>query len=109
MSALLPRPLDADPFALSAPGVLDALLGQTGLMVLSSRTVACTAEYPDEELFWQAQASAGLLQAVLRVVGAPLLKAALLRAAAPCSTAVGGVRMLNDYRLLTTVPALERG
>jgi hypothetical protein len=60
--------------------VLDALVAQAGLTVFHAGTVACLSEYPDAELFWQAQASAGPLQAIMRVVGAPLLKAAVLRA-----------------------------
>jgi SAM-dependent methyltransferase len=102
--ALLPRPLDADPFALSAHGILDALVGQADLTLLSSGVVACTAEYPDEELFWQAQAAAGPLQAAMRVVGAPLLKAALLHAVTPYRTSSGGIRLQNHYRHVTAAP-----
>ena len=102
--ALLPRPLDAEPFALSAPGVLAALVAQAGLVVLGSDTVACPSEYPDEELFWQAQASAGPLQAALRLVGAGLLKAAVLRAVAPYQTSTGGVRLQNHFRYVVAAP-----
>src|ERR671935_2172978 len=45
MREILPRPLDAEPFALSAPGVLAALVAQAGLVVLGSGTVACPSEY----------------------------------------------------------------
>jgi SAM-dependent methyltransferase len=106
--ALLPRPLDADPFALSAPGVLDALVEQAGLTVLGSGVVVCTSEYPDGELFWQAQASAGPLQAAMRVIGVQPLKAALLRAVAPYRTSMGGVRLQNHYRHVTARPVTER-
>ena len=102
--ALLSRPLDAEPFALSAPGVLDALVAQAGLTVLSSGMVACTLECPDGELFWQAQASAGPLQAALRVVGVQPLKAAVLRAAAPYQTSTGGIRLQNHFRYVATTP-----
>jgi SAM-dependent methyltransferase len=102
--ALLPRPLDAEPFALSAPSVLDALVAQAGLTVLSSGIVACPAEYPDGELFWQAQASAGPLQATMRVVGVQPLKAALLRAVAPYRTSTGGVRLQNHFRYVAAMP-----
>jgi SAM-dependent methyltransferase len=96
--ALLPRPLDAEPFALSAPDVLDALVAQAGLLVLGRGTVACPSEYPDGEMFWQAQASAGPLQAAVRVVGATQLKAAVLRAVAPYQTSTGVVRLQNHFR-----------
>ena len=104
LRALLPRPLDAEPFALSAPGVLDALLAQAGLTELRSDRVACPSEYPDGELFWQAQAAAGPLQAALRLVGAGLLKAAVLRAVAPYQTSTGGVRLQNHFRYIAAMP-----
>ena len=44
----------------------------------------------------------------MRVVGAPLLKATVLRAAAPYRTATGGVRLRNAYRYITAAPVLER-
>ena len=98
-----PWPLDAEPFALSAPGVLDALVVQAGLTVLGGGTVACPCEYPDRETAWQAQASAGPLQAALRVVGAAQLKAAVLRALAPHATNTG-VRLENHLRYVTATP-----
>jgi SAM-dependent methyltransferase len=102
--AILPRPLDAEPFALSAPGALDALVTQAGLTALGGGTVACPSEYPDGETFWQAQASAGPLQAALRLVGPAPLKAALLRAVAPFRTSTGGVRLQERFRYVTTAP-----
>jgi hypothetical protein len=101
---LLPRPLDAEPFALSAPGVLDTFLAQSGLAILSSGSVACPAEYPDGELFWQAQASAGSLQATMRVIGAQPLKAAVLRAVVPYKTSSGGVRLQNHMHYVAARP-----
>ena len=99
---LLPQPLDAEPFALSAPGALDALVAQAGLSMLGNSSVACPSEYPDEELFWQAQASAGPLQATMRVVGAQPLKAAVLRAVTPYQT--GSMRLQNHFHYLAATP-----
>ena len=79
-------------------------VAQAGLVVLGSDTVACPSEYPDGELFWQAQAAAGPLQAALRVVGAGLLKAAVLRAVAPYQTSTGGVRLQNHFRYVAAMP-----
>jgi hypothetical protein len=79
-----------------------------GAVAAPDDPTACSNNDPDTELFWQAQASAGPLQATACVVGAPLLKAALLRAVAPYRTAAGGVRMQNDYRYLIAVPVPER-
>jgi SAM-dependent methyltransferase len=102
--ALLPRPLDAEPFALSTPGVLDALVAQAGLSELYSGSVICPAEYPDAEILWQAQAAAGPLQAAIRVVGAQPLKAAVLCAVAPYQTHTGRVRLQNRFRYVVATP-----
>jgi SAM-dependent methyltransferase len=102
--AILPRPLDEEPFALSAPGVFDALVAQAGLAVVGSGTVACPCTYPDQETAWLAQASAGPLQAALRVVGAAPLKTAVLRALAPYTTRTGSVHLENHFRYVTATP-----
>jgi SAM-dependent methyltransferase len=102
--AILPAPLGLEPFALSVPGAIEALLGQAGLRARSSGVVACPAAYPDLETAWQAQVSTGPLQAALRVVGAERLKAAVLRAIAPYGTSTGSVRLENRFRYLTAVP-----
>jgi SAM-dependent methyltransferase len=102
---LLPRPLDAEPFALAAPGLLDALVARAGLTVLGSGIVACTSEYPNGESLWQAQASTGPLQAIMRVVGVRPLKAAVLRAVAPYRTGTGNVRLQNHFRHVAAAPA----
>src|SRR2546430_768806 len=65
--ALLPPPLTEEPFALSGPSVLDTLLAHGGLRTVGSGVVACPLTYPDLETAWQAQTSAGPMQAVLRV------------------------------------------
>jgi SAM-dependent methyltransferase len=101
---LLPRPLDAQPFALSAPGVLDALIAQAGLAVCDEGTVACPWDYPDAETAWLALASDGLLQAAIRLVGPAPLKAALLHAVAPYQTSTGGVCLQNRFRYVVATP-----
>jgi hypothetical protein len=66
--------------------------------------VACTSEYPDGELLWQAQASTGPLQAVMRVVGVRPLQAAVLRAVAPYRAGTGSVRLQNHFRYVAAAP-----
>jgi SAM-dependent methyltransferase len=106
---ILPRPLGEDPFVLCGPGVLAALVAQAGLVVQGGGTVACPCVYPDLETAWLAQAAAGPLQAIRRVVGAARLKAAVLRALAPHVTSTGGVRLQTRFRYVTAVPRAERG
>jgi SAM-dependent methyltransferase len=93
---------------LATPRVLDALITQAGLAVLGSGTVLCPAEYPDWETAWRAQASAGPLQAALQVVSEGRLRAAVLGALAPFSTATEGVRVQHCFRYVSAVPAESR-
>jgi SAM-dependent methyltransferase len=80
---LLPIPLDRQPIALSAPGMLDALIVQAGLAIVDYGLVVCPCEYPDQETAWQAQVS---------------------RAIAPYGDSTGSVRLENRFRYLTAVP-----
>jgi SAM-dependent methyltransferase len=105
---LLPGPQDGDAFALSAPGVLDALLVPAGLHVRGEGRVVCSSEYPDREIAWQALASAGPLQAAVRAVDEQRLKVAVLAALAPYRTSSGGVRIHICYRYVVAVPAEDR-
>jgi SAM-dependent methyltransferase len=102
--ASLPLPLGLEPCALSVPGAFDALLVQAGLRADGGGTVGCPAEYPDQETAWQAQAAAGPMQAVLRVLGEHRLKAAVLRAFAPFTTNGGAVRLQQRARYVLAVP-----
>ncbi len=70
----------------------------------ATNTVDCPAQYPDQETAWQAQASAGPLQAALRVVGEQRLKAAVLQAFTPFTTRSGEVRLRQRARYILAVP-----
>jgi SAM-dependent methyltransferase len=101
---MVPTPLGAEPFALSAPGVLDALVAQAGLRVVGGGAVVCPCVYPDVEIAGQALVAAGPLQAALRIVGERQLKAVIHAALAPYATGTGGVRLEHRFRYITTVP-----
>ena len=109
VGAVLPAPLGLEPFALSAPDALEALLTQVGMQVCGGGAVDCPVEYPDQETAWQAQVSAGPLQAAQRVVGEQQLKAAILRAFAPFITGSGSVRLRQRARYVLAVPAADDG
>jgi hypothetical protein len=66
--------------------------------------VVCPYDYPDVELLWLAQASAGPLQAARRLVGAAPLKAAVLSAVAPYQTARGRLYLPNLFRYVAATP-----
>ena len=101
---LLPAPLALEPFALSVPGALDALLVRAALRVCGGGAVDCPAEYPDQETAWQAQASSGPMQAALRVVGEQRLKAAVLRALGPFTMSSGVVRLRQRAHYVLAMP-----
>lgn len=96
-SALPAPPPGEGPFALSAAGTLERLLEGTGCTVTGTGEASCPFEYPDLETYWQAQSSAGPLQAAARVVGEKPLRAALETAAQPYRTPSGGVRFENVF------------
>lgn len=102
--AMLPAPLGLQPFALSAPGALDALLIPAGLRPHARGAADCPADYPDRETAWQAQTSTGPMQTVLRLVGEQRLKAAVLRALAPFTAGSGEVRLRQRARYVLAVP-----
>jgi SAM-dependent methyltransferase len=101
---IMPTPLGAEPFALSAPGVLDTLVAQAALQVVGGGAVVCPCAYPDMETAWQALVAAGPLQAALRVVGERQLKDVVRAALAPYRTSNGGVYLQNRFRYVTAVP-----
>lgn len=94
-------PAGGGPFALSAAGMLENLVEQAGWKVTASSEVDCPFEYPNLETHWQAQKSAGPLQAALRTVGEEQLRAAVEQAVEPYRTSTGGVRLANRFRYVT--------
>ena len=94
-------PAGAGPFAFSAPGTLESLVEEAGWKVTGSSEVDCPFEYEDLGTHWQAQRSAGPLQAALQVVSEERLRAAVEQAVAPHRTATGGVRLANRFRYVT--------
>ena len=94
-------PAGGGPFALSAAGALENLIEQAGWKVTESNVVDCPFEYPDLETHWQAQRSAGPLQAALRVVDEAQLRAEVEQAIEPYRTSTGGVQLQNRFRYVT--------
>lgn len=94
-------PSGGGPFALSAAGALEGLIGQAGLKVIGRGEVDCPFEYRDLETLWRAQRSAGPMQAAIRAVGEGQLRAAVERAVGPYRMSTGGVRMENRFLYVT--------
>ncbi len=107
LGELLPTAVGQEPFALSAPGVLDALFAKAGLQALTEGEVICPWEYADPETTWEAHASTGPLQAAMRLLGQPPVRAATLQALqalAHHTTAVGTVRLVKRFRYIVATP-----
>ncbi|HRW10191.1 MAG TPA: class I SAM-dependent methyltransferase [Caldilineaceae bacterium] len=95
---ILPSPPPgAGPFALSAPGQLEAFVAQAGWQVQTREIVACPFVYPDLATHWQVQRSAGPVQTAIRTVGEEQVRAAVDQAVAPYQLPDGGVRLENCF------------
>lgn len=95
--ALPSSPSDAGPFALSTPGQLEACVAQAGWQVVEWEIVDCPFVYPDLATHWQAQRSAGPVQAAIRAVGEERARAAVEQAVTPLQTPDGSVRLNNCF------------
>jgi SAM-dependent methyltransferase len=85
------------PFALSAPGALEELLGAAGLRVRDRGTVTTVWRYPDEATMLRAMLAAGPAVRAIEHSGEERVAAGALEALAPCRTAAGGYAIENDW------------
>lgn len=86
------------PFALSGPGVLEAMLHSAGLTVTDAGEVECPFTFPDMDAFWRGCAAAGPVQAALDHVDAQDLRRRLEEAAAPYRRSDGTVHFEVGFR-----------
>ena len=100
-----PPPGTAQPLDLAERANLLALLVAAGLRAVRDEEVPCLFHYADDEAYWIAQRSAGVMEAVARRVGEDALRAALRDVAAPYTNADGSVSMRNTMRYVLAVPA----
>jgi SAM-dependent methyltransferase len=96
---LSPPPSRAEgPFALGAPGHIEALLQQAGLAPLSSGEVACPLEFLNLETAVRGHMSSGQAAAAIRQVGAEPVQRAIAESLAQFRTSEGGYRLCCRYR-----------
>ena len=93
-----PPPRAPGPFALSAPGRLEALLEQAGLAPLASGEVDCPFEFPDLETAVRVHMSTGVAAVAIQKAGAQAVQRAIAESLAPFQTSAGGYRQRNRYR-----------
>jgi SAM-dependent methyltransferase len=108
MEALIPanRKDDHAPYALSAPGALEAALGEAGLTVILDREQPGDWRYDDLE-----QALRGLLGSAggaraIALAGEGRVRAAVTEGLAPFATGDGAFVMHNHFRLLVAERAV---
>jgi hypothetical protein len=92
------RPPGGGPFALSAPGMLEALLAGAGLRLVESGESRCDFSYPNLEIYWRAQSSAGPLRAAIGAVGEEKVRAAVEDAVKKYTDVSGAIILHNTFR-----------
>jgi len=100
-----PPPGAGGPFALSAPGRLEALMAQAGLQPLASGEVVCPFEHPDLETALRGNTAAGPNVRAIQHAGEAAVRQALADALARFRTPDGGYRLRNTFRYVITTPA----
>ncbi|MCL6647794.1 MAG: class I SAM-dependent methyltransferase [Chloroflexi bacterium] len=100
LTRLLPPPPPGaeGPFALAAPGRLEALLERAGLAPLTGGEVDCPFEWPDLDTAVRALMSAGPFVAAAERVGNEAVRRAVAESLAPFRTSEGGYRQRNRFR-----------
>lgn len=103
--ALPSPPAGAGPFGLSGPGILEGLIHEAGMSVITVGEASCPMVFPDIDTFWRAFVSGGPVQAALDVVGEDHLRASVVPVVEPFRTVDGGFRFENMFLHVTAEPA----
>lgn len=99
LHALLPSsPRAAGPFALSAPGAVEAQLKEAGFSAVESQEVVCRWEYRDEETMLRGVLSAGPAVAAIRNTDEARVREAAIVALAPFEKPDGAYVLDNTFR-----------
>ncbi|HEX8958667.1 MAG TPA: methyltransferase domain-containing protein [Solirubrobacterales bacterium] len=98
-----PHPGAAGPFALSAPGVLEALVAEAGLTPRESADVDCQFVFPDLETALRGLLSPGPAALAIQHSGEERVRDALARALEQFKTPSGGYSLDNKFRYLVTL------
>lgn len=93
-----PPPGAPGPFALSAPGRVEALLEQAGLTTLTNGEVECPFEFPDLETAVRAHMSSGPAALAIRQAGAEAVQEAIAGSLAAFRMNGTGYLQRNKFR-----------
>ncbi|HEY1545459.1 MAG TPA: class I SAM-dependent methyltransferase [Xanthobacteraceae bacterium] len=97
-----PPPGAAGPFALSAPGALEALVGKAGLRPDGARTVMTTMRFTDEDAALRGLLASGVAERAVRHSGEPAVRAGLADAIRPFRQGDGAYGFRNEWRYLVS-------
>ena len=99
LGALLPPPPPGapGPFALSAPGAIEAFAAAGDLRAGERREVLCVWDFPDDETILRGFMSTGFAVRAIDAAGEERVRAAVLDAIAPYQTSTGGYRLENVF------------
>jgi SAM-dependent methyltransferase len=104
LGSLLPPPPPGapGPFALSAPGALEALVEEAGLTPAKAFDVEVVWEYADDDEMLRAFLSGGPPARAIREAGEQAVRAAIDDAIGPYRTSDGAYRLENVFRVLVS-------
>ncbi len=101
LGALMPPPppgsTPGGPFALAAPGALEAAMGAAGLHPVERGETACPFRYPDGAVSLRGQLSSGVAQRAIGHSGEEQVRAAIAAADARFTQPDGGIRYENTF------------
>ena len=97
-----PPPGAPGPFALSAPGALEALVGKAGLKPEGVTTLKTTMPFPDRAIAIRALVSAGVAERAIRHSGEDAVRAAIDEAISNKRKPDGSYAFTNEWRFLVS-------
>lgn len=101
--ALPEPPPGKGPFELSAPGALGDLIESAGMQVVDGGEVECPFVYSDFQAFWQANKSAGPIQAAMMQVSTDTLARSIRSALTEFEEPSGSISFENTFQYVVAV------
>jgi SAM-dependent methyltransferase len=95
-----PPPGAPGPFALSAPGALEALAGKAGLKPEGVTSITTTMAFPDEATALRGLIAAGVVERAIRNSGEAAVRNGIAEAIRPSRKADGSYAFKNEWRFL---------
>jgi len=97
-----PPPGARGPFALSAAGALEELVGQAGLRPEGASTVRTTMTFPDETTAVRGLLASGVAERAIRTSGEDAVSQGIAEAIKPYRDSKGAYAFRNEWRFLTS-------